>query len=469
MGSVLAVDFGSTFTKAVLLDLSEEKLVASAYVPSTVDTDITKGLLSALEQLKLKSRTDPLRCETKLACSSAAGGLRMVAIGLVRELTTKAAEEACLGAGAKLVGSFAYGMSESDLVELEKLSPDLVLLCGGTDGGDSEVMIHNGEMLARSAIHSPMIIAGNKMAQGIVQKCLEKAGKNSFLCGNVLPELDRLEIEPARELIRRVFMERIVHAKGLDKVRDFIGSVVMPTPRAVLRGCELLAQGTERERGLGELVGIDVGGATIDVHSIGNGHPSQPGVIQKGLPEPYLKRTVEGDIGIRYNAAHILEKVGRNRIMEAASSFDGTLPEKFDLEAMISYLATHVNHVPQNDHEFLVDSALAYIAVDIAMERHCGTISEMYTPMGKVHVQRGKDLSKIKTIVATGGIFTYGRKIKQILEGACASQNRPNSLRPIGPETIFIDEDYILFAIGLAAQVDADKALRIMLGSMTKL
>jgi len=296
-----------------------------------------------------------------------------------------------------------------------------------------------------------------------------KGGKNSFLCGNVLPELDRLEIEPARELIRRVFMERIVHAKGLDKVRDLIGTVVMPTPRAVLKGCELLAKGTDGQAGLGELVGIDVGGATIDIHSISNGYPSQPGVIQKGLPEPYIKRTVEGDIGIRYNASHILEKVGKNRIMKVVSSFDCNLPADFGLETMISYISTHVNHVPQNDHEFLVDSSLAYIGVDIAMERHCGTIAEMYTPMGKVYIQRGKDLTKINTIVATGGIFTYGAKIEQILRGACASESRPNSLRPLNPEKFLIDKDYILFAIGLAAQIDADKALRVMLKSLTTL
>jgi uncharacterized protein (TIGR01319 family) len=469
MDLILAIDFGSTFTKAVVLCLEKEELVASAYVPSTVDTDITIGLFSALEQLRMKCHLDPLSVNYKLGCSSAAGGLRMVAIGLVRELTTKAAEEACLGAGAKLVGSFAYGISEADMVRLEELSPDIVLLCGGTDGGNTEVITHNAEMLAKSALKSPIIVAGNKMAQKTVQVCLENASKECFICENVLPELDRLEVEPARELIRRVFMERIVHAKGFDKAQDVIGSIIMPTPRAVLKGCELLAQGTGGQPGLGELVGIDVGGATIDIYSISNGHPTQPGVIVKGLPEPYIKRTVEGDIGIRYNAEHILERLGKDKIMDVLSVLGGNFPAGFNLEAKISYMTKCVDCIPQDEHEFLLDSALARIGVDIAMERHCGTVTEMYAPTGRIYVQRGKDLTKIDTFVATGGIFTYGRRIEEILRAACASEKRSNSLRPIYPERLLIDKDYILFAIGLAAEIDAEKALKIMMKSLLKL
>lgn len=466
MSLILAIDFGSTFTKAVVLDLEKEELVASAYVPSTVDTDITVGLFSALEQLRVRCHLNPLDIKHKLGCSSAAGGLRMVAIGLVRELTTKAAEEACLGAGAKLVGSFAYGLSELDMAKLEKLSPEIVLLCGGTDGGNKEVIVHNADMLAKSSIKSPIIIAGNRMAQQTIQACLEKGGKECFICENVLPELDRLEVEPARELIRRVFMERIVHTKGFDKAQDLIGNIIMPTPRAVLKGCELIAQGTERQAGLGELVGIDVGGATIDIYSVSAGHPTQPGVIVKGLPEPYIKRTVEGDIGIRYNAEHILERMGKDRIMDVISLLGGNFPVELNLETKISYMTKCVDCLPQNEHEFLLDSALAYIGVDVAMERHCGTISGMYTPMGEIRIQRGKDLTKINSIVATGGIFTYGKKIEEILKGACASENRVNSLRPINPEKFIIDRNYILFAIGLAAQIDPEKALRIMMKSL---
>ena len=55
---------------------------------------------------------------------------------------------------------------------------------------------------------------------------------------------------------------------------------------------------------------VDIGGATTDVHSVGAGTPMRDGVVQYGLPEPFVKRTVEGDLGMRHNARTIAEAGG---------------------------------------------------------------------------------------------------------------------------------------------------------------
>ena len=44
MGLALAIDFGSTYTKAVAIDLIKTELVCAAQAASTVDNDITIGL-----------------------------------------------------------------------------------------------------------------------------------------------------------------------------------------------------------------------------------------------------------------------------------------------------------------------------------------------------------------------------------------------------------------------------------------
>ena len=121
-----------------------------------------------------------------------------------------------------------------------------------------------------------------------------------------MPDVNVLNVEPARTMIRKVFIERIIAAKGLKRAEEFVEGILMPTPTAVLKAARLLAPGTPREKGLGDLVVVDIGGATTDVHSVGLGSPGQAGVVRKGLPEPYAKRTVEGDLGIRYNAESIL-------------------------------------------------------------------------------------------------------------------------------------------------------------------
>jgi uncharacterized protein (TIGR01319 family) len=182
MGLTLAIDFGSTYTKVVAIDLPKEDLVGVAHAESTVDSDITLGLQTALERLTKTIGIERAHIERTLACSSAAGGLRLVAIGLVRVLTTKAAEEAALGAGAKLVGTFSYGLSPDDVKEIEKTAPDLILLVGGTDGGDRETIIRNAALLSASRLESPVIISGNKMAAHEAQLLLE-AGNKYADCG----------------------------------------------------------------------------------------------------------------------------------------------------------------------------------------------------------------------------------------------------------------------------------------------
>lgn len=115
----------------------------------------------------------------------------------------------------------------------------------------------------------------------------------------------------------------------------------MPTPSAVLKAMELLAQGTDDEPGIGDLVAVDVGGATTDVYSISDGMPTALSTVYKGLPEPYAKRTVEGDIGMRYSVRGIVEAVGLKRLSEES----GLPPEA--VSEMVETLAAHTDMVPE--------------------------------------------------------------------------------------------------------------------------
>jgi uncharacterized protein (TIGR01319 family) len=460
MGLTLAIDFGSTYTKIVAIDLSKEALVGVAQAKTTVDTDITDGLQAAVEKLEKKIGIRRIEPERVLACSSAAGGLRLVAVGLVKALTTKAAEEAALGAGAKLVGSFSDGLGPGDVKQIEQIRPDLILLVGGTDGGDRDTIIHNAAQVAASKLNSLVIIAGNKMASDEAKSVLQAGEKVAVVVENVLPELNELNVEPARYAIRDMFMQRITHAKGLDKAQSFVGGIIMPTPMAVLEGAKLLADGAEEEPGIGELIVVDVGGATTDVYSVANGFPSQENVIAKGLPEPYARRTVEGDLGIRYNAHSILEIAGKKKI-EKKIAFSKNNLHPLDLEAAVQRLSRHVSAIPRSDMEFLIDIGLASTAVDIATQRHAGIIEIVYFPAGKIRIQRGKDLTHTGCIIGTGGVFAYGREPQQILAAACYDPNSPESLRPLKSD-FFVDERYIMFAIGLLAELAPAKALRVI-------
>ena len=452
MRAVLLIDFGSTYTKLTAVDLDSETILGTAQSFTTIQTDINDGLENGLALLRQK--IGDVSFQETYACSSAAGGLRMVTSGLVPELTGEAAKMASLGAGAKVVGIYAFQLTEDDLDDIRAAKPDIFLLVGGTDGGNTECILHNAKMLATMDPEFPIVVAGNRSAARECERILQ--GHEVYICPNVMPKFGVLQVEPTQKKIREIFLNRIIQAKGLSKAAALLSDIMMPTPAAVLSAMELLAQGKGDEPGIGELVAVDVGGATTDVYSIADGMPEHMNTVFKGIPEPFAKRTVEGDIGMRYSIRGILEAAGTDRISQLSGL------EKGRVEELVEYLATHTDVVPKEDPELeALDYALASMAIEEAVTRHAGTIEETYTMMGLTYVQSGKNLTKVKQIVVTGGSLIHTRRTAEIAKHAQFSPLSPASLRPKNAD-VWVDRTYILAAMGLLSTHYPETALRIM-------
>ncbi|MDP6020802.1 MAG: methylaspartate mutase accessory protein GlmL [Alphaproteobacteria bacterium] len=461
MPFALLIDFGSTYTKLRAIDMGIAKIVASGQGASTVTTDINDGLDAALNDLKAHLGILP-EFDYRLASSSAAGGLRMTTVGLVPDLTAKAARLAALGAGAKVAGTYSFELTSGDIDTIINDAPDILLLSGGTDGGNTKVIEHNAHKLSESALACPVIIAGNRNAADTVADCLSDARKRVIVTENVMPRHLELNIEPAREAIRQVFIEHIVHAKGIDKAQGRFDSVLMPTPAAVLEGAQLLAGGQGGKPGLGPLLVVDIGGATTDVHSICDGLPSESGVIYHGLPEPHAKRTVEGDLGMRHTARHVVLEAG-------LESFAGDADISTDeVEALLARTDGDVEWLPKSDAERRFDIALARTATRVSVTRHAGTIEAVYTATGPVSVQRGKDLGEVETIIGTGGVLVHNDNPAAILDAALAGDEASLALRPRNAG-LTLDDDYILYACGLLRSVAPDVALELGLKALKPL
>jgi len=441
------VDLGSTFTKVVVVDVESERILGRAQAYSTVDTNVMTGLLKAMQDAKREVGLVKVDREDVVACSSAAGGLKMVCIGLVPELSLKAGELAALGAGAKLLQCCSYKLNHRELSGIASISPDVILLVGGTDGGNSDVVLHNATMLASSDMSTVIVIACNKVVQEEVEFILGSSGKQVRLAKNVMPEIGKLEAESSRNVIRDVFVKNIVKAKGMEKVMEVVKEVVMPTPTAVLNAAKLLSEGINGDSGLGEMMVVDVGGATTDVHSVAAGHPVEGAVMKNLLPEPYVKRTVEGDLGVRHNFDTLL-KLG-----EAKGVLD-----KQDMEEVKSLI--NPKKLPENEEEALLDMKLARIAAEVAVERHVGSLEEWYGPSGRIMVQKGKDMRGVASVIGTGGAIVFALKPKMVLRGVLFDTKIPHLLKPESPQ-FYIDSKYILYAIGLLANFAPRKALRI--------
>ncbi len=459
MKAVLLIDFGSTYTKITAVDVEEERILGTAQSFTTIETDILDGLNNALAILK--EQIGEVEFSERYACSSAAGGLRMVAIGLVPDLTAKAARQASLGAGAKVIKTYSYELTEGDRKEIDQIHPDICLLTGGTDGGNKENIVYNARMLAETQQDFPIIIAGNRSCADQCQEILKD--KQTYICENVMPQLNIPNVEPVQKKIREIFLEQIVKAKGLSHAQDLIQGILMPTPSAMLTAMKLLAKGTPKEAGMDDLVCVDLGGATTDVYSMSFGLPSTGMVVLRGLREEYAKRTVEGDIGMRYSIHGIVEATDMMRVSELSGLSEERCRE------LIDYLGVHTDVVPGADDGELeaLDYALASLAIEVAVTRHAGRLEQFYSPMGISYLQTGKDLTGVKTVVVTGGAIIHTKRTAQIAAHALFDPVDAFSLKPKNAD-IYVDRRYILAAMGLLSTQYPETALRIMKKELVK-
>lgn len=512
---VLLVDFGSTFTKVGILDPGDLSLQFS-YVPTTPD-DLRRGLASGLGVLRdcrLAGNWKPLkraveRYALRFACSSAKGGLRVTTVGLVAGESGEALNLAALTAGGKLVSSYSGRLSE-DLVRRIYLEdrPEIILLGGGVDcGGEAEVQLDNARLLAagarryaRNSGGIPVIYAGNRDVSSQVRDALRAAGIEVRVTGNVMPEVNCFRIEAVNESIRDLFQSIIIRGKGFDVVQEMMSSRFIPTPRAAFLGINLLARGFEGEEGLGNLLALDIGGATTDFFANVRSNPlySYDGpegqkrhkrTILRTPNAPLAYRRVEGKYGLSYDACHLteLERFQSGR-MEAdllnymnrrypEYSPNGEALKAFyhrdgrgwglDVGAYLAWISEHPQDLPDSVVENSLRSFLAREILVAATKNNVGWVEEK----DAYFFQHGINFySEDCTTLLIGGTIYHkcrdGLKkhredLKMIAGGALFNPEEPFVLRPNG--RVLLDAGYVVSIVGgLYGRVDPLGALRIM-------
>ncbi|AYD40532.1 hypothetical protein D4Z93_08325 [Clostridium fermenticellae] len=462
MSFAILVDFGSTFTKAAVVSLEKEELIFTTQTPSTVKSDARIGLKICLDRIRNNIGNESFDSAVRLASSSAAGGLRMVVVGLTNSLSMMAGKNAAFGAGAKVIKAFSHKLTDNDISEIEKINPEIILLCGGYEGGNVNWSIDNANKLAQSFnIHSPIVYAGNSKISNEIRAIFLNQQKECLIAKNIIPDVGTLDVESAIETIRGIFMEKIVNMKGFDKVKEYVGNVVMPTPAAVLTAGKILAQGTEKYPGLGEIMIVDVGGATTDVHSF-SPQKKHSDIRVVGAPEPYAKRTVEGDLGIRESSNSLLEAADCSKL------FDDFRITREYIEKAIRRRIADTSILADTDVEKNIEFFLAKEAVRIATRRHAGQFFSGYS--NKVNmIQKGKDLKNVEFIIGTGGPIINGLNSKSILKSALSDSNiEANILLPKKSEFL-LDKKYILYAAGLLSQIDKNIAFKVLKDNLVKL
>ena len=441
---VLIAEIGSTTTLVSAFALGESpRLLGQGQAATTVlEGDVRTGLNRAIDALKTNRGESELTYGELLASSSAAGGLKMCVHGLVYDMTVHAARAAALGAGAIVRQTTAGRLTQEDLAQQRTIAPNLILLAGGTDGGERETALYNAKRIAEEGTGAPVLYAGNAQNQAAIRAIFEEAGIPVYLTENVYPRLDALNIEPVRKVIHAAFEKHIVTAPGMEHIRELVTGAILPTPGAVMEAGMLLFEE------IGDLCVLDIGGATTDVHSVTMGSDEIAKLLT--APEPFNKRTVEGDLGLFVNAHHLVEQIG-----------EGKLSRELGLDVarvMREYLP-----IPATAEQFLLTSRLCLEAGLTAISRHAGRLRHYYTPQGRATAAEGKDMTQIRTLIGTGGALTrlpererILRKLADCNAGGNMLYPRPGSLR------LAFDEQYVMASLGVLAKTDPQSAKQLL-------
>ena len=456
---VVCVDFGSTFTKAALVDLTEGRIVASASHPTTVSTDVLDGYDACLASLV--ERDARAATAEVLACSSAGGGLRIAVVGNEELVTAEAGRRVALSSGGKVVAVVAASARPPEdghyAQVLAEARPDVVLLTGGTDGGNAEVLLAAAHALVGAGWRGPVVVAANVEAREEVASVLGEVPH--VLADNVVPRIGVLAPDSARRAIREVFLAHVIGGKHLSSRPDpgqgdgqtFTAMVRGATPDVVLTGVELLARGLgDAYPGAGDVVVVDVGGATTDVHSVVEIDPdtgyTEGGLAREVVAATPVTRTVEGDLGVRWSAVSTVTEAGLDELAEAAAQ----------RQADPAF-------VPETDADRDADEAIARAAVGIALRRHAGRSRVVVSPEGRVVERTGRDLREVDLLVGSGGVFRHGRPgvATRVLAGSTGSDFADGWQLPRDARVV-VDDDYVLAAAGLLAEREPVAAYRLV-------
>lgn len=407
--------------------------------------DVTVGLTNALEDLKTKTGAKKLTWDHFIASSSAAGGLKMTVHGLVYDMTVRAAREAALGAGAILRYATAGPLSETDLRRLKEINPGIILLAGGVDYGERKTVVENAHRLASLGLKSPVVYAGNVAAGEEVLDIFRERGARCTVVENVYPQIDQLNTGPTRKAIQSLFEEHIVEAPGMENIRSLVTGHIIPTPGAVFNSARLLY------REIGDLMVVDVGGATTDVHSVTEGSPEIREIT--AAPEPLAKRTVEGDLGLFINAREVLSRLSPDLLKTELGDPD---PLK---------ILDRKKVIPESEEELKLTGLLCREAVMTAVNRHAGRIRHISAGLGrKAILAEGRDLTRVRWIIGTGGALVklpFGASLLFSIQG-----RKPG--REMYPESaaVLTDRDYIMSSAGVLSLTHPQAALSLLKNSL---
>jgi len=403
---ILATDCGSTTTKSRLFKKigDEYRFVVAGEAPTTVEApyeDVTMGVLNAVREIeeltglqmltkkgiKIRSSEDDSGVDLFVTTSSAGGGLQMSVLGITMTISAESADRAALGAGAIVMNVLSQDDNIPAYQKIETiraLRPDMILLAGGTDGGDIIQVTQLAEFLKTAepkarfgADYSlPIVFAGNIEARDKIKEVL--ISYTLKIVDNIRPQIDLENPEPSRNAIHDFFMEHVMsHAPGYLKLMKWTEVPIMPTPMGEGLMFQLLA-----ERQKKNIIGVGLGGATTNIYS---------------TYDDKFVRTVSANLGMSYSICNVLREAGIANIRRWIP-FD--IGEE-DLNDILSNKMIRPTTIPSTMRELIIEHAVCREALRLGFIHH------------KTYARRLRGITMTREV---GGAFSWGMGLDTYIE-----------------------------------------------------
>jgi uncharacterized protein (TIGR01319 family) len=470
MNYILVTDVGSTTTKSRFFKKINGvwRYIVSGEAPTTVEApfeDVRMGVRNAIREVEeLTGHKILLKDEgiivpydgekgVDLYCttSSAGGGLQMMVAGVVKTMTAESANRAALGAGAIVMDIIAVDDGRADYQKIKKireLRPDMILLAGGTDGGDIKHLVSIAQLIKTAdpkprlgiSYTLPLVYGGNKDAWNYTNTFL---GSNFVIerVDNIRPQIDIENTEPARRAIHELFMDHVMsHAPGYLKLMKWTDIDILPTPAGEGMAVQLISKVYNTN-----VLGVGLGGATTNIYSIFDGR---------------FVRSVSANLGMSYSICNVLKEAGIDNVVRWIP-FD---IDRKDLVNMLGNKMIRPTTIPHTLRELLIEHALAREALRLGLLHHKSIATRLkgvktFRGLSGMFEQEVKesyiDMLNINIIVGTGGLLSHAPRRVQSL------QIMNDGFQIEGVTRLFQDSVFMMPHLGLLSTVHPMAAWQI--------
>ncbi len=454
--SLLAIDVGEINTRAVLFDVVEGhyRFLAVGSAETTASAPfhhVGEGIsraISDLEQITdreligeddrliIPSRLDGSGIDMFTATISAGPPLRVIAVGLLEDISLASAQRLTSTIYAQVVETLGLNdrkKPEERLDAMLHLRPDLVVVAGGTEDGATNAVIRllDSVGLACSLMATDqrpeVLFVGNQSLDAEVEEKLANLVKYYF-APNVRPSLEVEQISPAQHRLVEIFRSiRVAQMPGVSELNDWAGMQLMPTSSAFGRMIKFLSKVYDPGKGV---LGIDVGASATTIAAAFDGE------LQLGVFPQY---------GLGQRISNLLEDSHINEIQR-------WIPLEVSPEYIQDYVFNkqiYPASIPVSAEDLAIEQALARQAIRKALAAAQDGFS-----MGRPQSYPG--LPWFEPILATGSVLTQAPSVGQSLLTLL------DAVQPTSITTLVLDQHNLAAALGAIAAINPYLSVQVL-------